>query len=113
MKLQNIIEYAKDRLERIFWPLICLYFIYLLYKLYDYYNGLKYPVNKEFYDHLFKEWALIVCVVLAAAFLFKLTGHKKLASLILAVPAVIFGSILLLSLLIVAFLAILFILFGN
>jgi hypothetical protein len=108
-----MIEILKNFLEKSFWPLVGCYCLYILYKIYSYFTGLKYMVNKGLYDQWFLEKMLSVSLILGIAFILKLWGKTRIASLILGVPATITVVTTLIIVAVWLFLAIAFILFGK
>jgi len=113
MKVQNVISYLKDKLEKIFWPLIVCYALYLVYQIYSYYEEKESFMDKVYFENMYRAKFSSIALILAAALIFKVTGKVRIASLILAVPAIITVGTFIIVMLVVAFLAILFILFGN
>lgn len=107
------ITWIKSILDKIFWPLVCIYILYLLFKLYQYFSGMKYVVDKDFYNQFYVNQFLVVFVIMAFGLILKIWGQDKIASLTLAIPAGITFVMTLLTLLVWIFLAIVFILFGN
>jgi hypothetical protein len=63
-----MVEILTNILEKSFWPLAGGYGFYISYKIYTYYTGLKYVVNKEIYDQWFREKMLTVGLILGVAF---------------------------------------------
>lgn len=108
-----MIEFLKNMLEKSFWPLVGSYSLYIFYKIYSYFTGLKYVVNKEIYNQAFMEKMLTVGVILGAALIFKLWGKTRIASLVLGVPATITVVTALIIVGAWLFLAIALILFGK
>lgn len=108
-----MIEFLKNLLEKSFWPLIGCYSLYILYKIYSYFAGLKHVVNKEIYGHWFMEKIFTVGLILGVAFIFKFWGKTRIASLILGVPAIITVVTFIIITAVWLFLALAFILFGK
>ncbi|MBK7812775.1 MAG: hypothetical protein IPI50_16370 [Saprospiraceae bacterium] len=113
MNLQNVISYIKDKLEKIFWPLIVCYALYLVFEIYSYYDEKESFMDKVYFENMYQAKFLTLALILAAALIFKVTGKVRIASLILVIPAIITVGTFLIVMLVIAGLAILFILFGN
>jgi hypothetical protein len=110
---QSMIEFLKNLLDKSFWTLIGCYGLYILYKIFSYFAGLKHAVNKEIYYQWFIENMMTVGAILGAAFLFKLCGKTRIASLILGFPATITMVTTIIIVTTWLFLALALILFGK
>ena len=99
--------------DRGFWPLVLCYGLYLIYAFFSYYEALKYIPGKAFLEGLFLRKLTIVAFIVLTAAALKLSGKTRLATFILGVPAAVVLGTLLIALAVVAFLAILFIFFGE
>lgn len=108
-----MIEFLKNLLEKSFWPLIGGYGFYVVNKIYSYYSGLKHVVNKEIYDSWFMEKMMAVSLILILAFVFKICGKTRIASLIVGAPALITIVSFLIVVAAWLFLALALILFGK
>lgn len=70
-------------------------------------------VNKEIYDQWFLEKILTVGLILGIAFILKLWGKTRIASLVLGIPALITIITFIIIVIVWLFLALVFILFGK
>lgn len=108
-----MIEFLKNLLERSFWPLAGCYVFYFIYQLYSYFYGVKYVVDKQFYDNWFIGKVITAGLIVGIASIFKIWGKTRIASLVLGVPATITVVTTLIIVAVWLFLAMAFILFGK
>ncbi|MBK9256510.1 MAG: hypothetical protein IPM42_13565 [Saprospiraceae bacterium] len=108
-----MLEYIKNLLEKSFWPLMGCYVLYFIYQIYSYFYGVKYVVDKQFYNNWFMGKMVTVGLIVGVAMILKIWGKTRIASLILGVPAVITTGTFLIIMAVWLFLALAFILFGK
>jgi len=108
-----MIEILKNFLNKSFWPFLGCYVLYIIYNICSYFTGLKHVVNKEIYDHWFFLKMLLIGCILGAAFILKLWGKTRIASLVIGIPALITIITFIIIVTVWLFLALVFILFGK
>lgn len=66
-----IITSVKTLSNKVFWPLIGIYTLYIIYKIIAYFYGLQYVVDKSFYNAMFVKQLAVVGGIMGIAFLLK------------------------------------------
>ncbi len=100
-------------LERSFWPLFGAYVLILLYIVLSYFQEQRPVVNIDFYKQLCLKQLSVVGTIGGSALILKVLGKARTASLVLWIPATLAVGMLVITLGVCLFLAILFIFFGN
>jgi hypothetical protein len=100
-------------LDRIFWPSIGIYIVYLVSITYMHFQRLKFVVDKEYFITLYYKNVGLAVLVMCLGLIFKLWGKNTLASLIISIPAAIATFLFLITILAWVFLAVVMIVFSK
>jgi hypothetical protein len=100
-------------LDKIFWPSIGIYIVYLVSITYMHFQRLKFVVDKEYFITLYYKNVGLAVLVMCLGLIFKLWGKNTLASLIISIPAAIATILFLITILAWVFLAVVMIVFSK
>jgi hypothetical protein len=100
-------------LDKIFWPSIGIYIVYLVSITYMHFQRLKFVVDKEYFITLYYKNVGMAVLVMCLGLIFKLWGKNTLASLIISIPAAIATFLFLITILAWVFLAVVMIVFSK
>ena len=106
-------NFFKISADKIFWILLIFYLIWIAFYISALVTSMKYAPTKAINDNYFVMKMMVPVSILSAGIILKFLGLPKFSNWILGIPALIAGSIFLLSILVWVFLAVVFILFGK
>lgn len=99
--------------EKLYWVLFVLYLAWIGFYISAFITSLKYSPPKSITENYFIIKIMVPIGILVIGILLKYFGFQKIANWVMGIPALVSGSVLLLSIMVWIFLAVVFILFGK
>jgi len=103
----------KTVIDKSFWPLFFLYGLLLMYLLYQYFTAKSVTVDMLFYKQGYAIMMIPVGAVLLVGLIIRPCGFWKVSNWILALPVILAIGYFVITVAIMIFLAVVFILFGK